>query len=62
MRKGNLLMEKISIIVYCYNEEKTIPLFYEEMERVISKDFADFLLLLISLKTEKISTPSVVSK
>lgn len=41
MRKGNLLMEKISIIVSCYNEEKTIPLFYEEMERVISKDFAD---------------------
>ncbi len=31
-------MEKISVIVSCYNEEKSIPLFYEEMERV-SKDF-----------------------
>lgn len=27
-------MEKISVIVSCYNEEKAIPLFYEEMERV----------------------------
>ena len=31
-------MEKISVIVSCYNEEKTVPLFYEEMERV-SKEF-----------------------
>ena len=31
-------MEKISVIISCYNEEKAIPLFYEEMERV-SKDF-----------------------
>ena len=27
-------MEKISIIVPCYNEEETIPLFYKEMEKV----------------------------
>ena len=33
-------MEKISIIVPCYNEEKAIPLFYDEMERVIKEDFA----------------------
>ncbi len=32
-------MEKISVIVSCYNEEKSIPLFYQEMERVASKDF-----------------------
>lgn len=32
-------MEKISVIVSCYNEEKTIPMFYQEMERVIKKDF-----------------------
>lgn len=31
-------MEKISVIVSCYNEEKTVPIFYEEMEKV-SKDF-----------------------
>lgn len=33
-------MEKISIIVPCYNEEKAIPLFYNETERVIKEDFA----------------------
>ena len=32
-------MEKISIVVSCYNEEKALPLFYEEMERVRKKDF-----------------------
>ena len=33
-------MEKISIIVPCYNEEKAVPLFYDEMERVIKEDFS----------------------
>ena len=32
-------MEKISVIVSCYNEEKALPLFYEEMERVRKQDF-----------------------
>ena len=32
-------MEKISIIVSCYNEEKALPLFYEEIERVRKQDF-----------------------
>lgn len=32
-------MEKISVIVSCYNEEKALPLFYEEMERVKKQDF-----------------------
>lgn len=32
-------MEKISVIVSCYNEEESLPLFYEEMERVRKKDF-----------------------
>ena len=38
-------MEKISVVVSCYNEEKALPLFYEEIERVIKQDFdgiADF--------------------
>ena len=26
-------MEKISIIVPCYNEEKAIPLFYKELQK-----------------------------
>jgi len=34
-------MEKISIIVPCYNEEEALPLFYEEMERIRNKDFED---------------------
>ena len=32
-------MEKISVIVSCYNEEKALPLFYEEMEVVRKKEF-----------------------
>ena len=32
-------MEKISVVVSCYNEEKALPLFYNEMERVRKKDF-----------------------
>ena len=32
-------MEKISVVVSCYNEEKALPLFYNEMERVREKDF-----------------------
>ena len=33
-------MEKISVIISCYNEEKMVPLFYKEMESVIKKDFS----------------------
>lgn len=32
-------MDKISVIVSCYNEEKALPLFYKEMERVRKQDF-----------------------
>ncbi len=32
-------MDKISVIVSCYNEEESLPLFYQEMERVRKKDF-----------------------
>lgn len=34
-------MEKISVIVSCYNEEESLPLFYKEMERVRKQDFED---------------------
>ena len=34
-------MTKISVIVSCYNEEKALPFFYEEMERVRNQDFKD---------------------
>ena len=34
-------MDKISIIVSCYNEEKALPLFYEEIEKVKKQDFQD---------------------
>lgn len=32
-------MKKISVVVSCYNEEKALPLFYAEMERVREQDF-----------------------
>ena len=32
-------MDKISVIVSCYNEEESLPLFYEEMEKVRKQDF-----------------------
>ena len=32
-------MEKISVIVSCYNEEESLPLFYKEIERVRKQDF-----------------------
>jgi glycosyltransferase involved in cell wall biosynthesis len=35
-------MEKISVVVSCYNEEESLPLFYEEMEKVRKKDFEEF--------------------
>ena len=34
-------MNKISVIVSCYNEEESLPLFYKEMERVRKQDFKD---------------------
>ena len=34
-------MKKISIIVPCYNEEESLPLFYQEMEKVRENDFHD---------------------
>lgn len=34
-------MEKISVVVSCYSEEKALPLFYEEMERVRKQDFSN---------------------
>ena len=30
-------MDKISVIVPCFNEEDSIPLFYREMERVAAQ-------------------------
>ncbi len=34
-------MEKISVVVSCYNEQESIPLFYKEMERVRKEAFKD---------------------
>ena len=36
-------MDKISVIVSCYNEENALPLFYEEMERVRKQDFENIV-------------------
>ena len=35
-----MIMKKISIVVSCYNEEKALPLFYAETERVRKQDFS----------------------
>ena len=34
-------MDKISVIISCYNEEQSIPVFYEEIERVRKQDFGE---------------------
>lgn len=34
-------MDKISVIVSCYNEEEALPLFYEEMEKVRKEQFTE---------------------
>lgn len=36
-------MDKISVIVSCYNEELSLPIFYKEMERVRTDEFKDVL-------------------
>ena len=32
-------MDKISVIVPCYNEEKTLPIFFDELNKIIEKNF-----------------------
>lgn len=41
-------MDRISVVVPCYNEEKVMPLFYEEMKRVMDKmNYVDFEIIFI---------------
>ncbi len=41
-------MDKISVVVPCYNEEKVMPLFYKEMKRVMDKmDYTEFEIIFI---------------
>lgn len=42
-------MEKISIIVPCYNEEKVLPMFYNEIKKVMhSMSYVDFEIILVN--------------
>lgn len=42
-------MEKISIIVPCYNEEKVLPIFYDEMKRVMNiMNYVDFEIIFVN--------------
>jgi len=41
-------MKKISIIVPCYNEESTIPFFYEEIDKISKKMKTDFEFIFIN--------------
>ena len=36
-------MKKISVVVPCYNEEESLPLFYEEMRKIVEHDYVDFI-------------------
>lgn len=40
--------EKIGVIIPCYNEEESLPLYYEEMAKVMKKMPTDFELLFIN--------------
>ncbi|QHQ62888.1 glycosyltransferase [Anaerocolumna sedimenticola] len=41
-------MDKISVVVPCYNEEKVIPLFYEEMKQIMDKmNYARFEIIFV---------------
>ena len=42
-------MEKISVVVSCYNEEKALPLFYEEWKGLENKILKELLNLNIYL-------------
>ena len=57
-------MEKISVVVSCYNEEKALPLFYKEMERVRKQDFeniADFEYIFVN-DGSKDKTEQIIKK
>ena len=41
-------MEKISIIVPCYNEEESIPLFYEEIKKISKENKIKFELIFVN--------------
>ena len=41
-------MKKISIVIPCYNEEESILIYYEEMNKVIKKMNADFELIFVN--------------
>ena len=41
-------MEKLSIVVPCYNEEESIPHFYKEIKKVIKVMDVDLELLLVN--------------
>ena len=34
-------MSKLSIVISCYNEEKNVPLIYQEVEKYREKDFSE---------------------
>lgn len=42
-------MEKISVVVPCYNEEKALPAFFDEIKKVVTKmDYVEFELLFVN--------------
>ena len=41
-------MKKISLLITCYNEEESVPLFYKEVTRVLSELKYEYELLFIN--------------
>ena len=56
------MMEKVSLVVPCYNEEEVLPYFYEEFCRV-AKQLSDYIVEVIFIDDgSKDQTLSVVKK
>ena len=54
-------MKKISIIIPCYNEEQTIPFFYEEINKISKKIKANFEFIFVN-DGSKDNTISIIKK
>ena len=42
------MMKKISLLIPCYNEEESVPLFYKEVTKVLKKIVYEYELLFIN--------------
>ena len=45
---GEVVMEKISVIVPCYNEEESIPIFYKEIKKIVKENNINLELIFVN--------------